>query len=287
MHERGRTRYNTAVMQYKSHGHTKHVRRYRAITYASSLSQRIYSALIAPAILLAILGCLYIVAPQSHDLSRVSWQNLGIDMFYTFCRLGIAYVFSLALALPLALLANSGPLAERIFLPLFDIVESVPVLVFFPAIIVLFVALGSSNAAAIFIIFLSMLWNIVFPVAGGLRIIPGDIKAAAHVFNIRGFAYLRRVLLPATFPYLVTGSLLAWAQGWNIIIVAEVLHTYIPNGTESQDLEGIGSVLVHAATHADQPVFAASLIIVIGVIAAMNLFVWQSLLKTSEKYRFE
>ena len=273
--------------QYKSHTHTKHVRKYRGIVYASSISQRIYSALIAPAILLAIIGFLYIVAPSSHDLSRVSWQGLGVAMGYSFGRLAIAYVISLVLAVPLALLANSGPLAERILLPIFDIVESVPVLVFFPAIIALFVALGATNGAAIFIIFVSMLWNIVFPVAGGLRIIPGDIKAAAHVFNIRGFAYLRRVLLPATFPYLVTGSLLAWAQGWNIIIVAEVLHTYIPNGTESQDLPGIGTVLVHAATHANSSVFAASLIIVVTVIAAMNLFIWQTLLKKSEKYRFE
>jgi len=273
--------------QYKSHGHTKHVRRYHTITYAASISQRIYSALIAPVILIAILGFLYIVAPSSHNLSSVSWQGLFVSMGYTFSRLAIAYVLSLILAIPLALLANSGPLAERIFLPVFDIVQSVPVLVFFPAIIVLFVALGSTNAAAIFIIFLSMIWNIVFPVAGGLRLIPGDIKAAAYVFNIRGFKYFRRVLLPATFPYIVTGSLLAWAQGWNIIIVAEVIHTYIPNGAESQDLPGIGSVLVHAATHADQPVFAAALIIVIGVIAAINLFVWQTLLRKTEKYRFE
>ena len=40
-------------------------------------------------------------------------------------------------------------------------------------------------------------------------------------------------------PYIVTGSLLAWAGGWNIIIVAEVLHTYIPGG--ARDLFGIGS----------------------------------------------
>jgi len=273
--------------QYKSHGHTKHVRKYRSIIYPASISQRIYSALITPVVLLVIIGALYVVAPSAHEVSRVSWQGLGLAMLYSFGRLAIAYVISLVLAIPLALLANSGPLAERIFLPLFDIMESVPVLVFFPAIIVIFVGLGMTNGAAIFIIFVSMLWNIVFPVAGGLRIIPGDIKAAAHVFNIRGFTYLRKVLLPATFPYLVTGSLLAWAQGWNIIIVAEVLHTYIPNGTENQDLYGIGSVLVHAATHADPSVFAASLIIVVSVIAAMNLFIWQTLLKESEKYRFE
>ena len=31
-------------------------------------------------------------------------------------------------------------------------------------------------------------------------------------------------------------------QGWNIVIVAEVLHTYIPGGSPQNDLFGIGSM---------------------------------------------
>jgi len=50
------------------------------------------------------------------------------------------------------------------------------------------------------------------------------------IFDIKGFAKLRYVTIPAIFPYIITGSLLAWAQGWSLLIVAEALHSYIPNG---------------------------------------------------------
>jgi NitT/TauT family transport system permease protein len=132
-----------------------------------------------------------------------------------------------------------------------------------------------------------MLWNIVFSLVAGMKAIPRDIIWAAHVFGVKGFAYVRRVLLPAVTPSLVTGSLLAWAQGWNIIIVAEVLHTYIPNGTGADDLYGIGSVLVNAVAIGDSGTFGAAVLFLVGAIALINFFVWQRLLNHAEIYRFE
>ena len=45
------------------------------------------------------------------------------------------------------------------------------------------------------------------------------------------------------------------AQGWNLIIVAEVMHTYILHGTTSQDLFGLGSILVNASASGQNSVF--------------------------------
>jgi NitT/TauT family transport system permease protein len=131
------------------------------------------------------------------------------------------------------------------------------------------------------------MWNIVFTVVGGLKVIPHDIKNAAHIFGLSGFAYFRHLLMPAIFPQLVTGSILALAEGWNLIIVAEALHAYMPGGTESQDLFGIGSVIVHAASSAQNNVFIAALVVMIALIAFINLFIWQRLLRASERFRFE
>ena len=117
--------------------------------------------------------------------------------------------------------------------------------------------------------------------------IPNDIKWAARVFNIRKGSFLRYVLIPVVFSYIVTGSLLAWAQGWNIIIVAEVLHMYIPMGTANQDLFGIGSVLVHTVASGDTGTFVAALLVMVLGIAVLNLFVWQKLLNYAERFKFE
>ncbi len=219
--------------------------------------------------------------------ANVSLETIGGALLATFLRLFVAYALALAVSVPLALLVTRSPLMERLLLPVFDIAQSIPVLAFFPLIIIFFMHFGFTNGAAVFIIFLSMLWNIVFSLVGGLNVIPSDIKAAAQVFGIRGIGFVRKILLPAVVPYIVTGSLLAWAQGWNIVIVAEVLHTYIPGGSASNDLFGIGSTLVNATAKGENGVFIVAILAMVLLIALLNFFVWQKLLHYAERYKFE
>lgn len=269
-------------------GHIRHSSRHMMVSYPISFWQRIQSAL-APIILVIVL---FLLLRSFSILPIVSTQDIsapyiGLALLATFSRLLIAYILALACSLPLAILIEKSQLAERILFPLFDVIQSIPVLAFFPIIIIFFLRFGFINGAAIFIIFLTMLFSMIFSLIGGLKVIPTDIKSAAHVFNIHGFALTRRILLPAVVPYLVTGSLLTWAEGWNIIIVAEVLHTYIPGGTCSTDLFGIGSILVNAAAAGQNTLFFAAILTMVGAITVLNFFVWQKLLHYAERFKFE
>lgn len=268
--------------------HIHHSTRHIAFSYPVSLRQRLHSAF-TPLVLIIVLFIVLKAASifPVFSSSVLTPEQIGLALVATFIRLFIAYLFALVLSVPLALLVEWNGLAERILLPMFDIAQSVPVLAFFPVIILFFIHVGFLEGAAIFIIFISMLWNIVFSLVGGLKVIPSDIKAAAKVFDLRGFSYLKRIIIPGIIPYLVTGSLLAWAQGWNIIIVAEVLHTYIPGGTSSQDLFGIGNVLVKAAASGENGTFMIAILVMIATIAIINFFVWQKLLRYAERYKFE
>ena len=271
---------------------TRHIHRYNrhaSYTYATHLPLRIYVLFIAPLLAVAVAYVL-VRAFGFHPvqaLGPVSWDNLFGSLGDTLLRLTIAYAIALGVAVPLAVLIDYNTLTERLLLPLFDIIQSIPVLAFFPVLILLFIRYNALNLAAIFIIALSMLWNIVFSVVGGLRVMPSDIKSAARVFHIRGWDYFAKVLVPAIFPYIVTGSLLAWAQGWNIIIVAEVLHTYVPGGGNNLDLNGVGSTLVHASSLGQNDVFLAAILVMVVAIALMNFFIWQKLLHYAERFRFE
>ncbi len=269
--------------------HIRHYHRHFGFSYPVSPWQRIYTIIISPLITMIVISMvLWFFSSTSFIQTRdVSLVELSLATLATLVRLSIAYALALVCAIPLALLVNYNAIAERIFLPVFDIIESVPVLAFFPVIIVFFIHFNLLNGAAIFILFLTMLWSIVFNIIGGLKMIPLDIKEAAHVLGIRGFAMVRKVLLPSVIPHIVTGSLLAWAGGWNIIIVAEVLRTYIPGGGKSQDLFGIGSILVDAASSGQNTVFFAALFFIVIIIAFLNLFVWQKLLHYAERYKFE
>jgi NitT/TauT family transport system permease protein len=260
-----------------------------SVTYPISVGQKLYSIFITP--LIIVIGIVLVVKVFSifpaTPLHAIEYSSILKALAYSFGRLLIAYVLALIVAIPLAILANTNNIAEKILLPTFDIIQSVPVLAFFPLIIAVFIKYQLFDWAAIFILFLAMLWNLVFSLIGGLRVIPADIHSAAKIFNIKGFSYFKKILLPASFPYLVTGSLLAWAQGWNILIVAEVLHTYIPNGVPSQDLFGIGSMLVNAAASSQQALFITAVITMVLGIGLINFFVWQKLLHYAERFKFE
>lgn len=259
------------------------------MSYPTSEMQRLYTMIIGPMLVVGLVYILvtfypFLIAPSGSD---VTFATILLAAMYTCTRLFVAYVCAVIVAIPLALLVTYNSVLESILLPVFDILESVPMLALFPVIIMLFINFGFLNGAAIFILFLSMLWNLVFTIVGGLKIIPKDIVYAAHVFGIRRWSFLRRVIFPAIVPQLVTGSILAVAQGWNLIIVAEVLHTYIPGGTTAQDLFGIGSILVTAASHAQNGVFVSAVFVMVVLIGLLNFFVWQKLLHYSQRFRFE
>ncbi|MCL4364098.1 ABC transporter permease subunit [Patescibacteria group bacterium] len=267
------------IKQYHHHYH---------FNYQTTVRRHLTALVLVVAITVLLFLCLvFFINPETtFDLNQISFLNVIKASVNTLTRLTIAYVLSLIFSIPLALVINN-PKREKLLLPIFDIVQSVPVLAFFPVIVVFFTSHHTFELAAIFILFMSMLWNLVFTIIGGLKTVPEDVESAAHVFNVKGLRKLWYITLPAIFPYIITGSLLAWGQGWSIIIVAEVLHTYIKNGTMSQDLLGLGSLLVNSFTQGKNSVFILSLSVMIVIITFLNFFVWQKLLHVTQRFKFD
>jgi NitT/TauT family transport system permease protein len=221
--------------------------------------------------------------PESFANAGLLFAALGA----TLLRLLVAYALSLLIGIPLGLLAEKSHRLESFLLPAYDVLESIPVLAFFPVIILFFVRTGFLEGAALFMLFFSMIWSIAFNTIGGLKVIPKDVIAAGEVFGLSSTERFFTITLPALFPPLVTGSILALAAGWNIVIVAEALHAYAPQAANAHDLFGIGSVLVDAAGQGDTPALLAAMALLVVVIAAINLFVWQPMLARAERYKFE
>lgn len=267
----------------------KHYHHHYNLSYNTSL-QRHFSAiaLVVAALFLIFLYIFHLIsATTPFSLNEVSPLTLVSASINTLFRLSLAYILAIICSIPLALLITSTPKLEKVLLPIFDIVQSIPALAFFPIIVLLFLQFNFFEGAAIFILFMAMVWNLVFTMIGGLKTIPQDIKAAASVFGARGAKLTRFVTLPAVFPYLVTGSMLAWGQAWNIVIVAEVLHTYIPGSNSSTDLVGLGSLLANSTAQGKNSIFLASLAVMIILIGSLNFFIWQRLLRATERYKFD
>jgi NitT/TauT family transport system permease protein len=210
--------------------------------------------------------------------SRISGEagTLLAALGASFLRLFIAYI-----------LAERGRRLESALLPIFDVLESMPVLAFFPVVIILFLKANLLEGAAVFIIFFSMVWNIAFSIVGGVRQTPEDVKAVGIVFGMTRMERLFKILLPSVFPAILTGSILAVADGWNIVIVAEALRAYAPQSDKAHDLFGIGSILVHASSSGDSTTLIAAMTVLVIAIALVNIALWQPLLAYAERYKFE
>lgn len=258
-------------------------RRRHPTTFLSNIG----SAVVLPLglVILASLGAFGAVVIPSSFSSEAG--TLLAALGASFVRLLIAYAFSLVIGVALGMLAERGRALESALLPIFDVLESMPVLAFFPVIIIIFLRANLIEGAAIFIIFFSMVWNIAFSVVGGVRQTPADVKAVGVVFGLTRWQRFRKILLPAVFPAVLTGSILAIADGWNIVIVAEALHAYAPQTASAPDLFGIGSILVHASSTGDTSMVMSAMGVLVISIILVNLAIWQPLLAYAERFKFE
>ncbi len=268
---------------------TRHYHNHYHFSYPTSFRRHFVSLILAISlIVLILLFTIHLVSPQRGiNLDQISVLSILLATSNTLFRLTIAYLLSIIISIPIVLVITKSEKLEKILLPIVDIIQSVPVLAFFPVVVLAFVKVNFLDGAAIFILFISMIWNIVFSMIGGIKTIPQDVRDAAKIFGAKGFKKIIYVTLPSIFPSIVTGSFLAWGQGWNISIVAEALHAFIPNGNKSSDLFGLGSLLVNSFAESRNSIFFAALVAMIIVITIFNFFIWQKLLKLAERYKFD
>ncbi len=211
----------------------------------------------------------------------------AIDVVYSFLRMSAAYALSLAFALAYGYYAATHRTGERVMIPILDILQSVPILGFFPIALVVFASLTPGswpgvNFASVFLIFTSMAWNMVFGVYESLKTLPAELKEAADTFRSRGWMLFRRVLLPATTNRLVYNTVLSWTAGWFFLVEAEIFST-----NSNQVLPGIGSFLSIAASDHSSDAFLAGIIVLVLVIAALDFLVWRPLGKFAERFRYD
>jgi len=204
--------------------------------------------------------------------------------FRTLSRMTLAYGLSLVFALAYGIATAMNHRASHVMLPLLDIFQSVPVLGFLPVVFLLVLkrlpGTPGQEIASIIMIFTAMAWAPTFGVIAGVNAIPADIKEASRAYGVRGFKYLRQIVLPAVYPELIWSSILAWGGGWYLIPIEE----YIPGMV---NLPGLGSYIAIAGRTPDLASALFGLIILVGIIFAIDQLVWRPLGRRAEKYKYE
>jgi len=211
----------------------------------------------------------------------------------TLTRMTIAYAFALTFALAYGIATAMSHRASHVLLPLLDIFQSVPVLGVVPVVFLVILGTGANppvfnqEVASIILIFTAMAWAPTFGVIAGINAIPTDIKEAAHAYGMHGARYLRQIVLPAVFPELVWSSILAWGGGWYLIPVEEHLSFGSAPNVTQVDLPGIGRYIALAALQADLGLALFGLLVLVGIILAIDRLIWKPLGTRAEKYKYE
>src|SRR6266851_218234 len=235
----------------------------------------------------------YISGALDTVISNTLTPSIPYFALRTLTRMTIAYAFALAFALAYGISTAMSHRASHVLLPLLDIFQSVPVLGVVPVVFLIILGTGTNppefnqEIASIILIFTAMAWAPTFGVIAGINAIPTDIKEAAHAYGMRGTRYLRQIVLPAVFPELVWSSILAWGGGWYLIPVEEHLSFGQPPNQTQVDLPGIGKYIYTAASNADLASALFGLIVLVGVIFAIDRLVWKPLGNRAEKYKYE
>ena len=211
--------------------------------------------------------------------------QLPLFALFSTTRMVLAYLLSLVFAITFGATAATNKRAAVIMLPLLDVLQSVPILGFFPAALVFFVVTFQGSPVGIelavtFLIFTSMAWNMAFGVYESLTTIPVDLEAAAASFGLRGMLRFRLLALPAAIPKLVYNSILSWSNGWFFLVASETFTAF--GGTYTRP--GLGSFITNAGIAGDATGIALGIGVLAAVVLALDTFVWRPLGVWSEPY---
>jgi ABC-type nitrate/sulfonate/bicarbonate transport system permease component len=135
----------------------------------------------------------------------------------------ITGVFLAALVgIPAGLALGASPTARAAFLPLCRLLYPIPGIAWIPLAILWF---GVGFTSTVFVIFFSGIWSIMFNTMTGVQTLSGQYTDVANVYLASRSLYTRRILIPGSLPYIITGMRLTYGVGWRVIVGAEMISS--------------------------------------------------------------
>jgi NitT/TauT family transport system permease protein len=224
------------------------------------------------------------------DATPISLDPMYLPYYLlrTILRMFTALACSLLFSFAFAAIAVKYQAAEKIMVPMLDVLQSVPILGFQAIAIVPFIALFPGNllgveCAAIFAIFTSQAWNMAFSLYQSMRTVPPELSEAARIFRLSGWQRFWRLELPFAMPSLLWNMMMSMSGGWFFLVAAEAISV----AGQDIKLPGIGAYIAMAIEAEDGRAIAWAIgAMLIGIMLYDQLF-FRPLLAWADKFRFE
>ncbi len=244
-------------------------------------------------ILLVIISLLYagirlaspnpVVGPEI-DLSpsALPWYAL-----LSLGRMTASYFLSLAFSLVYGYYAGHNRTAERVMMPILDVLQSVPLLSFLPVVLVVLTTILPQRmgieASAVVLIFTGQAWNIAYSFYQSVRTAPVELQEASSIFRMNRWYRLRYVELPFGTLGLLWNSVVSWANGWFFLMAAETFRV----GDHDFRLLGLGSYVQAAADAGDARAILFGFATLVLLVVMLDQLIWRPLLTWADKFRVD
>ncbi len=244
---------------------------------------------VVAAITLLVLAASRWTAPLTPNVAiSLSPAVLPAYAGYSLLRMLLAYLLSLVFTLIYGHVAANNRRAERVMIPLLDILQSVPILSFLPAVTLTLVALfPHSNIglelASVILIFTSQAWNMTFSFYHSARTLPTDLQEVTAVARVRPWRRFLVLEVPSSMIGLIWNSMMSWAGGWFFLMASEQFTL----GSRSFQLPGLGSYLQAAANAGNTGAILLGLATLIALIVLLDLLFWRPLVAWADKFKVE
>jgi len=206
----------------------------------------------------------------------------------TTLRMLVAMALSLLFTFTYATLAAKSRRAERLLIPLLDILQSVPILGFISVTVVFFMALAPGKVlgaefAAIFAIFTSQAWNMAFSFYQSLRTVPTELIEASRNFRLTPWMSFWRVDVPFAMPQLIWNMMMSMSGSWFFVVASEAISV----GNTTVTLPGVGSYIALAIQQQNLRAVGWAIGTMLVVILIYDQVLFRPLVAWADRFRFE
>lgn len=203
-------------------------------------------------------------------------------------RMFIALMFSMLFTFAYGYIAANSKRAEKVMIPLLDILQSVPVLGFLSITVTGFIALFPGSllgleAASIFAIFTSQVWNMTFSFYQSLKTIPKELEEAAKLYQLSRWQRFTKLEVPAAAIGLLWNAMMSFGGGWFFVAESEAISVL----NREYTLPGLGSYVAAAVAAEDLPALGWAVVAIAVVLVLVDQLFWRPLIAWSDKFRME
>jgi NitT/TauT family transport system permease protein len=206
----------------------------------------------------------------------------------TTLRMFVAMALSLLFTFTYATLAARNHNAERLLVPLLDILQSVPILGFISVTVVFFMALAPGKVlgaefAAIFAIFTSQAWNMAFSFYQSLRTVPTELVEASRNFRLSPWMSFWRIDVPFAMPQLIWNMMMSMSGSWFFVVASEAISV----GNTTVTLPGVGSYIALAIQQQNLRAVGWAIFTMLIVILIYDQILFRPLVAWADRFRFD